>query len=45
MINKFYISNLDEDYKKELINRFNDIDVIDNLVILNVLYYDFNNHI
>lgn len=45
MLNKFYISNLDQDYKKELINRFNDVDVIDNLVILNVLYYDFNNQI
>lgn len=43
--NKFYISNLNNKYKKELINRFNDIDIIDNLIILNVLYYDFNNKI
>lgn len=45
MKNMFYVDELKEDYRKELINRFNDIYVIDNLVILNVLYNDFNNNI
>lgn len=45
MTNKFYISNLNYNYRKQLIYRFNDVNVIDNLEILNVLYYDFNNEI